>query len=224
MEMLVDPMPHPLQGMMSWERFLDAIRDVPLETLRTRATAICETEIEEDLEPLRMAVRHELQAADEEKHLPDVLIFIGLKLGVVAAYAYLPTAGNCYQLKRLYWSVFSRRWVALEAIETGCTRLPVGGLIPQSIESDLANRPLFVPAGAVKDLLNLRPPSMAALDRLAKKVIADHLVGTTSKMRKRDFVGRVIALAPGCSRERAERAWTNHAPAAWKRPGRPRQL
>lgn len=222
MEMLVDPTPHPPLGMVAWEKFLDRIRAVPTETLRIRAKAMCALEIE-DYEPLRVAMLRELDDAYEEGELPDILIFVGLKLGVFPAFAYLPTAGSCFELKRFYWSTFSRRWIALEAIETGCARLPTSGLIFQSIESDLANRPLFVPAGAVKDLLNQRPPSVASLDKLAKKVIADHQIATALKMRKRDFVDRIRELAPGCSRESAERAWVKHAPAAWKRPGRPRR-
>ena len=222
MEMLVDPTPYPPLGMVAWEKFLDRIRAVPTETLRVRAKAMCALEIE-DFEPLRNAMLRELEDADADGDLPDILIFVGLKLGVFPAFAYLPTAGSCFELKRFYWSTFSRRWIALKAIETGCARLPTSGLIIQSIESDLANRPLFVPAGAEKDLLNLRPPSNDTLDKLARKVIADHHVATPMKMRKRDFVVRLMELAPGCNKERAEAAWTKHAPAAWKRPGRPRR-
>ena len=220
MEMFVDPTPRPPSGMVPWEKFLDLIRATALETLRLRAKAMCTLEIE-DFEPLRDAMLRELEDADEEGDLPDGLIFVGLKLGVFPAFAYLPTAASCYEIKRFYWSYFQRD--AREAIETGCARLPTSGLIFQSIESDLANRPLFVPAGAVKDLLNLRPPSVVALDKLARKVIAEHQAGTSMKMRKRDFVRRVMELAPACNKERVEGAWTKHAPAAWKRPGRPRR-
>ncbi|MFN3746472.1 MAG: hypothetical protein ACK4TL_17360 [Hyphomicrobiaceae bacterium] len=221
MAMLVDPTPRTLHEMMAWEEFRDAIRRHPPETLRTRAQAICVMEIEPDMVALRTGILHELETADEEGDLPETLIFVGLKLGLVAAYAYLPTAGSCFQIKRFCWRCFPR--AGHEAIESGRTRLPTDGLPPQSIESDLANRALFVPASAVKDLLNLRPPSDAALDRIATLVISAHQAQSAAKMRKRDFIDRIIDLAPGCTRERAERAWAKHAPAAWKRPGRPRR-
>lgn len=220
MEMLVDPTPCPLEEMVPWEKFLQRINDVPAEILKNRAEAICEMEIEDN--DVRVGFRRELETADADGALANALIFVGLKLGVFPAFAYLPTAASCYEIKRFYWSTFSQSWKALEAIETGCIRLPTN-LVRQSIESDLANRPLFVLVNAEKDILNLRPPSDAALSRMAARIISDHQAQSAAKMRKRDFVKRVVELAPGCNKERAERAWTQHAPAAWKRPGRPRR-
>ncbi len=220
MPMLVDPTPRTPSEMMPWEKFLTAIRATAHEALRVRAKTMCALEIE-DFEPLRNAMLRELDDADQDGHLPDGLIFVGLKLGVFPAFAYLPTAASCYEIKRFYWSYFQRN--ALEAIKTGRNRLPDDLLIQQSIESDLANRPLFVPVDAVKDLLNLRPPSLVDLNKLAKKVIDDHRLSSDLKLRKRDFVDRVIAFAPLCNKERAEGAWAKHAPPDWKRPGRPRR-
>jgi hypothetical protein len=217
MGMLVDPIPKPVRDKISWEAFVEQVNSVPLEILRHRASNVCD---EIEYTPVRNAFRRELEAAELDGDLAEGLILAALKLGILNAYAYLPQASSCFALNSFYWHTFSRRH-ADRALQTGSASLPITDLVPQSIESDVANRPLFVTADAVKDLLNLRPPSNAALERLATKIISDHQASTTRKLRKRDFVARLMRLSPGCSKNRAQAAWTNHAPPAWRRPGRP---
>lgn len=217
--MLVDPTPQLVIKKIPFGAFLNEVRSLPPRTLRDRAKHICEVEIE-DFAPLQIALARELELAGEEGDLPEVLMLVALKLGVLEAYAYHPTAGSCYALRRFFWSTFTRRPVALLAIETGTALLPFDDLAPQSIDREMANRALFAAPDAMKDFLNLRPPAAAALEKFAARIIADH-TASGRRMKKSDFIAALIHLAPGCSKERAAAVWAAHAPKAWRRPGRP---
>lgn len=217
--MLVDPTPQLVFQKIPLDAFLNEVRSLPPKALRDRARNFCEVEIE-DFAPLRIGLAREFELADEEGDLPDVLILGALKLGVLEAFAYHPMAGSCYALRRFFWSTFTRRPVALCAIDTGTALLPLDDLPPQSIDCEMANRALFVAPDAMKVFLNLRPPAVAALEKFAARITSDH-VASGRRMKKSDFIAALIQLAPGCSKERAAAVWAAHAPKAWRRPGRP---
>jgi hypothetical protein len=219
--MLVDPTPLPLRGKMAWERFRDGVYAAPIEILKHRAQALRWTAPDDD-QGQRTGIRLGLDAADSGGDLADGLILRGLMLGELVAFAYLPAAGACYRLKPECWQELPTR-VAIDAIRVGVARMPVACLHPQSLEGDLQNRPLFIAVDAGRALLKLRPPSLAQLNKIAKAIIDDHRANTSAKMRKPDFVTRMIQIHPGCSKQLAAYAWAKHAPVAWKRPGRPRR-
>lgn len=202
--MLVDPTPLRLRGKMAWERCRDGVCAAPIEILKHRAQALRSTAPDE-VQGQRTGIRLGLDAADSVGDLADGLILEGLMLGELVAFAYLPAAGACYRLKPECWQELPTR-SRFDAIRVGVARMPVACLLPQSLEGDLQNRPLFIVVDAGRALLKLRPPALAQLDKIAKAIIDHQRADTAAKMRKPDFVTRVIEIHPGCSKQLAANA------------------
>jgi len=216
MPTLVNPEPRDVRVMERWSASRERVHAWPLEKLRARAAQLCATHFP-DSTLLRKALERDLADGDEEGNLADVLILAALRTGELTAFIFLPPSAHCFALERFFWSTFFRREDALKAIEDGDAPWPLRDFVPQSIEGRLADCPLFASKAEVKALLKLKPPSEAQLRKSAKGLVAAH---KHAPMKRAQFVSALMAECPGCSAHRAGRAWKEHAPAAWRRPGR----
>jgi len=219
MPTLVNPEPHTVRTMEAWAPFRARVHAWPTEKLRARGAELVEEHFP-DHAGHREQLRQYLAEAEGEGDLADALILAALRLGEITAFASHPPSLHAYALRRFPWRTFFRPPDALHAIETGAAPRQLAGFVHQSIERELANRPLFIRKLEAAAFLRLRPPSEARLRKAAMALVNEHL---HAPLKKREFTDLLLKRCAGCSEHRARLAWAAYAPVAWRRPGRRRR-
>jgi hypothetical protein len=217
MPALVRPKPVDVRSMQEWAAFRSRVHELPMEALRARAEELVETLIPDD-EARREVFRRQLGEADDKAEFADTFILTVLRLGEITAYISLPPSDNCYALERFSWRTVFKLADVQRAIETGDAPRLLREF--ESIEHDLAARPLFVRKSEANALLKLKTPSEAELRAIAVALVDGHF---QAPLKKAEFLAALLRHCPGCSVHRAGKTWQAYAPAAWRRPGRRRR-
>jgi len=213
---LVNPEPHNVRSMEAWGAFRLRVHEWPLERLRERGEDLVRQHFA-DHDGYRDALLRYLTEADEHGDLADALIIAALRLGEITAFVSHPPSSHGYALERFSWKTYFKPTDALRAIEEGAAPRPLLEFARQTIERELANRPLFVSKVEASAFLRLKPPSEAQLSKVAMALVDEHL---HAPLKKGDFIAALLERCPGCSAHRAGKAWGDHTPAAWRKPGR----
>ena len=151
-----------------------------------------------------------------------VLMAEALKVGAIPAYVGYPPSNNCFKIEPFFWNFVLDDSEAAKSVQEGIAPTILKEFEVQMLERDLANRPLFVEETIAKKFLNLRPPSMARLEKEARTIIALHQKRSPGvKMKKIDFLNELEQRCYGCTKERAKNIWRDTAPETWRKPGRP---
>jgi hypothetical protein len=109
---------------------------------------------------------------------------------------------------------------ALESLEKWIFAIRAEPHKPNTIERELANRPILLEGPTANRLLRIRPPSRARQREVAQAVIDEFTASHPSeRMTRDDFVAAVRRQLPGLSRDAIIRGCWKLAPEDWKRPG-----
>lgn len=141
--MLLNPEPRSVRSMETWAAFRRRVHAWPLEKLRARGAELVEEHFPNHAGH-REALRRYLAEADEEGELADGLILAALRLGEITAFVSHPPSCHGYALEHFTWRTFFRLADVLRAIEDGVAPRPLREFVAQSIERELADRPLFI--------------------------------------------------------------------------------
>jgi hypothetical protein len=215
----IDPTPVPVGTMVRWSELTDRLNEWPIDKVRARGEDL--RAAQEQTDPsLVPAIERELMDA-EDHELADVLILLALRSREISAYLGFPPSNNCYRIEPFCWNSLINRADSLEAIEKGVAPQIFFRFPHQTIESDLANRPLFIRKADMNAFLKLKPPSNKSLTTAAGEIAAEHKKKHgAAPMKKSDFVAKLMGRYPGCTSSRAEGVWAREVPRSWRKPGR----
>lgn len=219
MSSIVNPEPLNVRSMERWAAFRARIHAWPLEKLQARAAQLVEKHFP-DHPGRRDALQRSLAEAEEEGELADGLILAALRTGEIRAAISYPPSAHCYLLERFSWTMVFKRPDALKAIEDGVAPSFLAKSPLQTIEQELARRPMFVAKGEGNAFDWPAPPSEAQLRRAAMELVVQ--LGSAPP-KKAEFIAALLERCPGCTAHRAGKAWGEHTPTAWRRPGRRRR-
>ncbi len=218
----IDPEPVSVKTMATWSSFTDQLQAWELRQLKERAIQFIEDQTTA-YRRLGQKLKRDLKQASNDE-LGEELILAALKVGAIRAYASFPPSIQCYKIEPYFWDLVVSHPEAIDAIREGICPDELMKFSDQTLERDLANRPLFIDKSNLKQFLKLRPTSAAQLRREAKEIIAAHKRRRSSlPMIKNDFTDELIRRRPDCTKHRAEEIWSMEVPAAWRRPGRRQQ-
>jgi hypothetical protein len=201
--MLVDPKPSSLRNLDPWRNFRERVGQLSVAELEAIADRFCR-EQETAYSPLVNCVRQQLDAAREEDDLAGELLRIALWLGDLTAYASYPTKDKAFPIDAKVWDVMAHGYHdADRSIEDGIFSIDYGKYRANTIERELANRPLFINEGVANRWLRIKP-SGAQPRKTAREIIKhfkDH--HGEQPMRKDDFVEAAMDELTGLSRNQA---------------------
>ena len=218
--MLVDPTPCSLKNLDAWGTFWARVGLLSAANLETIARELCRSQ-ENAYSPLAASVRQQLNAGRADDGFARELIRIALWLGDLTAYVSYPTKKIAFAVEPTVWDVMALGYHdARRSLEDGIFAINGAKYPANTIERELANRPLFVNRGVANRWLRIRPPSGAQQCKIAKAIIKHHKDRHgVQPMRKADFVTAAVDALPGLTRHRAEQLWGDHALEEWKKAG-----
>lgn len=212
--MLVDPTPRSLKNLDAWKNFWARVRLLKPAQLEAKAIDLC-LQQEKAYAPVASNIRRQLKLARAEEDLARELVRIALWVGDLKAYASYPTKDKAFPIDPEVWGDMGRDYHdAHRSIEEGIFAIDSARWGPNSIERELANKPLFIAKEGAIGWLRIRP-SLAQQSKIAKAIINQHKL-----MRREDFKTAMTDAVPGLSRSRAMQLWREHVPEEWKKPGR----
>ena len=102
--------------------------------------------------------------------------------------------------------------------------LIVTDLAPRnSLEEELAGRPIFLRHSQLVPALSISCPSRAQLRKSGERIIREHIdKKPQARMHRDDFIRAVMDDYPAVSRREALKIWAMIAPQSWRKPGRSR--
>jgi hypothetical protein len=218
--MLFDPTPRSLKGLIPWENFWKRLVQLPFQHLQSKADEIL-SRLEAESAPLAKAKRKILAEAETPEEYASELVVIALEWAELTAYVSYPTKDKAFRIKAFVWSTRQiSEENAFRSIEDGVLKLDPQKYPPNSLERELANRPLFIERGVASEWFDVRPTSEAMQRETADAVIAEFKSATGNRrMKREDFIVSLMERLPGLSRERAKKLWRERAPPNWKMPG-----
>jgi hypothetical protein len=218
--MLVAPKPCSLKNLDAWRDFWSRVARLSAAKLEALSVELCHRQ-ETAHYHLVHSVRQQLDAARAGDDLARELVRVALWLGDLTAFASYPTKDKAFAIDSSVWDVMALGYHdAHRSIEDGIFAINCAKYRANSIERELANRPLFINGGVADRWLRIGPPSGAQQCKTAKAIIKHHKVRHgVQPMRKADFVTAAVDALPGLTRHRAEQLWGDHAPEAWKKAG-----
>jgi hypothetical protein len=214
----IDPTPNSVEKMLPWSTLTDQLDGLPPAELR----GVVNQFIDEELEAVKVLspIKRGLAAATDDE-LAEKYVLAALKIGTIHAHASYPPSNYTYRIEPFFWHFVIDDADAITAIKKGIVPALFLGNADQSLERELANRPLFVEGSTPRSFSKLRPPSEKKLKDTARAIIRSH--PDSSRMKKGDFINELMRRCPGCSKNRAARMWAATAPQAWRKAGRPKQ-
>ena len=218
--MLVEPKPSSLKNLDPWRNFRERVGQLSASELEAIADELCHRQ-ETAYSPLAKRVRQQLDAAREEDDLVRELVRIALWLGDLTAHASYPTKEKAFAIHPQVWDAMALGYHdAYRSIEEGIFAIDEAKYRANSIERELANRPLFIKRDVANRWLQINPPGGARQRKTAEAIIKHHKDHHGEQpMRKADFVKAAVDQLTGLSPNRAMQLWRDHAPPAWRRPG-----
>jgi len=218
--MLVDPKPSSLSNLDPWRNFQARVGELRASMLEAIANRLCRQQ-ETAYPPLAKCVRQQLAAAREDDDLARELIRIGLWLGDLTAYASYPTKEKVFAIHPQVWDVMALDYHdAYRSIDDEIFAIDEAKYRANSIERELANRPLFIKRDVANRWLRINVFGGAQQRETAKAIIKRHKDQHGEQpMRKADFIKDAVERHPGLIPTKALQLWRDLAPEKWKRPG-----
>jgi hypothetical protein len=177
--MLVAPKPCSLTNLDAWRDFWSRVDRLSAAQLEALSVELCHRQ-ETAHSHLVHRVRQQLDAARSEDDLARELVRVALWLGDLVAYASYPTKDKTFTIDTKVWDVMALGYHdAYRSIEDGVFAIDCAKYRANSIERELANRPLFINRGVANRWLrimqpvgrsNARPPRQSS--KITKSVMA----------------------------------------------------
>jgi hypothetical protein len=218
--MFVDPRPRSAFKLIPVREFMELFDALPSEHVETMVIDLLRRQTDA-FPAVARNIRHRLDAARARGDFRHEVVRVLLWLGELVAFALAPGA-DCYRVEAFVWDELDpSRHDARESLEKWIFAIRAEPHKPNTIERELANRPILLEGASANRLLEIRPPSLARQSKIARAVIdgftASH---PAERMKKEAFVRAVKRQLPELSKQAIIRLWGQLAPEDWKRPGR----
>jgi hypothetical protein len=220
--MLIDPVPVDTKGLLSLIRVVETAQNLHLEQLETIGDELCAAQEVSEFPEFARWMRAQLKQGRDDGDLHIQTIRVALSNGELTAYLLRPATDSAYRLSTAWWYNLGSLYDVDRSIEKGIFVISRKHFEEQSLEWEVAGRPLLVTKKQANRFLKQRQPSNAQLGRAAKAIVEQFLLKNPGQeLTKADFIKMMMNRLPACNKASGARAWKNNAPAAWRRPGAP---